>query len=211
MKEEIETTLKRSVCTGWDRGFLESVLSQIERGRTLSDKQIATTEKVINRNGIDAQLIHDEWESVYAAEHKDEALVLARYYKRTGYFSELVQDIFDDIVPDMRAYLKMSGNKYAQGVLRTHYQEPKYPVGALVAPRANCGTSSVLLEEATIANYAQYRFAAAKSFQTKGGLILAVTNIISSHAKGAKTYKILPIGSTIPVIVEERYIKIKRK
>ena len=52
---------------------------------------------------------------------------------------------------------------------------------------------------------------AAKAFLTKGGLVIRVLDVIRSAAKGAKIYKILPIGSTIPVIIEERFIKLKRK
>tara|TARA_R100000805_G_C3536417_1_gene53144 strand:- start:370 stop:549 length:180 start_codon:yes stop_codon:yes gene_type:complete len=49
-----------------------------------------------------------------------------------------------------------------------------------------------------------------KSFNDKGGFVLALHDTIYSAANGAKTYKILPIGATIPFIVEERFIKTKR-
>ena len=210
IKSQIIEVLNRSVCTGWDRGFLESIMDQLERGRTLSDKQLQTTAKVIARNDQHAQKLHDEWHDLYLSEHKADAKVLANYYSNTGYFTALVEDILNDIVPDMRAYLKMSGNKYAQGVLRTHRQEPKYPAGTLVIGRANCLSSSVGMEEPSKISWDAHR-AATKALKSKGGIILAVVDKIRSHAKGAKMYKILPIGCTIPVIVEERYIKIKRK
>tara|TARA_B100000989_G_C19521474_1_gene464402 strand:- start:663 stop:1295 length:633 start_codon:yes stop_codon:yes gene_type:complete len=210
MKEEIEQTLSRTVCTGWDRGFLESILNQLERNRQLSDKQMATVRKVVDRNGEHAQQLHDEWHDLYLTDHKEDAKVLANYYSNTGYFTALVRDILEDIVPDMRAYLKMSGNKYAQGVLKTHRQEPKYPCGTLVIGRANCLSSNVRMEEPSKIYWEEHRLAT-KALRTKGGIILAVTDKIRSHAKGSKTYKILPIGCTIPVIVEERHIKIKRK
>ena len=208
MKEEIEMALNRPVCTGWDRGFLESVLGQLERGRTLSEKQIATTHKVILRNGEDAQALHNEWENVYIKEHKEDAVVLANYYQTTGYFSELTRDILKGQVPDMRAYNKMCGNKYAQKVLETHHSEPKYMPGTLVASRANCTRRDIGLAD-TYTWHTQDT--AAKSFLEKGGLVIKIEDAIRSAAKGAKIYKILPIGATIPVIIEERYIKLKRK
>lgn len=208
IKSQIIEALGRPVCTGWDRGFLESILNQLERGRDLSDKQIQTAIKVIDRNGDKAQAIHDEWNGVYIREHKEEALVLANYYNTTGYFSELTKDILKGLVPDMRAYIKMRGNKYAQRVLETHYAEPKYPAGTLVAARANCYTKNIGLADAFTWN-AQHK--ATEAFRSKGGLVLEVTDLIRSAAQGAKTYKILPIGATIPIIVEERYIKLKRK
>ena len=45
---------------------------------------------------------------------------------------------------------------------------------------------------------------------SRGAFIIESTELIVSAAAGAKTYKILPIGATMPFIVEERYIKIKR-
>tara|TARA_R110001583_G_scaffold84405_2_gene222024 strand:+ start:447 stop:896 length:450 start_codon:yes stop_codon:yes gene_type:complete len=146
METQIKEALSRSVCGGWDRGFLESILEQIDRGRKLSNKQVTTVQKVVARNDSEAQSVHDEWESIYETEHKAEANILANYYKSTGYFSELTRDILAGIVPDMRAYTKMCGNKYAHKVLETYYSEPKYPPGTLVTSRANFRTSHAFLE-----------------------------------------------------------------
>jgi hypothetical protein len=46
MQDEIKEVLSRSVCGGWDRGFLESILEQLEKGRNLSEKQLDTVTKV---------------------------------------------------------------------------------------------------------------------------------------------------------------------
>ncbi len=208
IKLQIAEVMARPVCTGWDRGFLESIMNQLDRGRTLSEKQLETTLKVIERNGEDAQAMHDEWHGIYEKEHKEEANILAAYYSTTGYFSELTRDILKGDVPDMRAYTKMRGNKYAQSVLQTYYTEPKYPTGSLVSARANCYSQNIGIASPTTWS-AQDK--AVKAFRNKGGLILEVLDVIKSAAKGAKTYKILPIGTTIPVIIEERFIKLKRK
>ena len=208
MESEIKEALSRSVCGGWDRGFLESILSQLERGRQLSEKQVVTVTKVVLRNGEEAQKIHNEWENIYNKEHKQEAVVLAGYYKKTGYFSELTRDILAGIVPDMRAYTKMRGNKYAQKVLESYYAEPKYINGSFVAPRAGTVTADIGIGD--IANGA-LSYASAQSFKEKGGFVLSVVDEIRSAAKGSKIYKILPVGSAIPVFVEERRIKLKRK
>lgn len=207
-KKDIESALSRPVCSGWDRGFLESILSQLDRGRALSEKQIATVTKVVLRNGPEAQALHDEWENIFINDHKEEAMVLSRYYMKTGYFSELARDILAGIIPDMRGYSKMRGNKYAQKVLDTFYAEPKYSTGDFVEPRASCTTRNIDTDSLT---NGALGFASARSFKSKGGIVLGVTNEIRSSARGAKTYKILPIGSAIPVFVEERHIKIKRK
>jgi hypothetical protein len=212
MQDEIKEVLSRSVCGGWDRGFLESILEQIGKGRTLSEKQIATANKVLLRNGEEAQAVHDRWESVYREEHEVEARWLAAYYNQTGYFKDLARDILAGAVPDLRGYTKMSTNKYAQKVLEIHKADPKYATGSLVSPRANFQSSHAYFgrEDTTRLSWPIVNGVVDK-FKSRGGFIMEVTDIVRSAAKGAKTYKILPIGATNPIFVEERYIKINRR
>ena len=211
MEVEIKEVLSRSVCGGWDRGFLESILEQLEKGRNLSEKQIATVTKVLARNSEEAQAVHDEWESVYREKHEIEAKWLAIYYNHTGYFKDLARDILAGAVPDLRGYTKMSTNKYAQKVLSIHKAKPKYATGSLVSPRANFQSSHAYFgrEDTTRLSWPIVNGVVDK-FKARGGFIMEVTDIVRSAAKGAKTYKILPIGATNPIFVEERYIKIKR-
>ena len=96
---EIKNSLMRPVCSGWDRGFLESVLEQIDRGRTLSTKQMSTLNQVLERNSSDAQKEHEVWADVYMSEYKSDAEVLARYYTSTGYFQQLASTILAGEVP----------------------------------------------------------------------------------------------------------------
>ena len=205
MKEEIEITLRRPVCTGWDRGFLESILGQIERGRTLSEKQMETVLKVIDRNGETAQAIHDEWEQVYDDEHKEDGLILATYYQNTGYFSELTRDILAGRTPDMRAYVKMSGNKYAQKVLEEARTTPRFTNGTYLLHRATFDTYKHAKFDGDMTWAQQNKIVT--SFTEKGGFVVGVEKYIYSAAKGAKRYKILPIGETITFTVEERFLK----
>tara|TARA_Y100000592_G_scaffold18356_2_gene27866 strand:- start:520 stop:1167 length:648 start_codon:yes stop_codon:yes gene_type:complete len=212
MESEIKEALSRSVCGGWDRGFLESILEQVGRGRKLSTKQIETVNKVLARNDESSQVVHDQWADTYALEHADNAKCLAVYYARTGYFRELSRDILAGEVPDYRAYTKMSGNKYAQRVLETHNAAPKYEVGALVVARANFQSSNAYFdrEDTTRLPWVTVNDVLNK-FKTRGGFILEVTNIVRSAAKGAKTYKILPIGASNPIFVEERHFKLQKR
>lgn len=211
METEIKQTLSRSVCGGWDRGFLESILEQMEKGRSLSSKQVNTVSKVLLRNGEAAQAIHDEWESVYYEDHVTEAKWLASYYSQTGYFRELSRDILSGDVPDMRAYTKMSGNKYAQKIIETHRCKPKFLAGTLVTARASFDSNKAYFnrDDSSRLPWPLVNDVLSK-FKTRGGFVMEVTDIVRSAAKGAKTYKILPIGATNPIFVEERYIKIKR-
>tara|TARA_B100001113_G_C21050312_1_gene596459 strand:- start:516 stop:1154 length:639 start_codon:yes stop_codon:yes gene_type:complete len=211
MEAAIKETLSRSVCGGWDRGFLESILEQLTKGRNLSEKQVTTVTKVLLRNGEEAQAVHDEWESVYRNDYAVEAKWLANYYLHTGYFRELSKDILAGGVPDMRAYTKMSSNKYAQKIIETHKAQPKFSAGSLVTARASFDSSKAYFdrEDTTRLPWPTVNDTLDK-FKTRGGFVMEVTDIVRSAAKGAKTYKILPIGATNPIFIEERYIKIKR-
>lgn len=212
MESEIKEALSRSVCGGWDRGFLESILEQVIRGRKLSAKQIETVSKVLARNDESSQTAHNQWADTYIREHSDNAKCLASYYTHTGYFRELSRDILAGEVPDYRAYTKMSSNKYAQRVLETHNAVPKYEVGSLVIARTKFKSSDAYFdrEDTTRLPWLTVNDVL-NNFKTRGGFILEVTDIVRSAAKGAKTYKILPIGSSNPIFVEERHIKIQKR
>ena len=212
MENDIKQALSRSVCGGWDRGFLESILEQVGSGRKLSTKQVETVTKVLLRNDEASQVMHDKWAETYVREHSHEALCLASYYTRTGYFRELSRDIIAGDVPDYVAYTKMSQNKYAQKVLEAHRANPKYEVGALVTARANFASSHAYFdrEDTTRLPWVTVNDVL-KKFKTRGGFIMEVTGIVRSAAKGAKTYKILPIGASYPIFVEERYIKTQKR
>ena len=106
----------------------------------------------------------------------------------------------------------MSSNKYAQKVLETQRQQPKYAAGTLVSTRAGfrpshaffCRKDTTTLPWTTVSDVVD-------KFKVRGGFILEATDIVRSAANGAKTYKILPIGATNPIFVEERFIKIKKR
>jgi len=212
MEAQIRQTLSRSVCGGWDRGFLESILEQIGKNRKLSTKQAAVVKQVLARNDKDSQMWHDQWEHIYREKHVVEAKWLAQYYTHTGYFKDLARDILAGDVPEYRGYTKMSENKYAQKILEIHREEPKYTAGTLVTARAKFQSSHAYFgrEDTTRLAWPTVNDVVAK-FKTRGGFIMEVTDIVRSAAKGAKTYKILPIGATNPIFVEERYIKINKR
>jgi hypothetical protein len=209
--QEIKNSLSLPICYGWDRDFLVSILDQVERGRKLSTKQETFLTTVLERNSPAAHQQHKVWIETYSVEYVDDAKVLAKYYKTTGYFKSLVEVILAGQVPDRKSFLKMYNNKYATKVLSIHRMKPKYNVGDYIFPRASFTSRKAVFEDGlrreiswTITDLS------VKRFQNKGALIIEHHDAIMSAANGAKTYKILPIGSTIPFIVEERFIKSKR-
>ena len=126
MTAEIKQTLLRTVCGGWDRNFLESVLEQISKGRELSVKQKDILAKVLGRNGEANQVIHDNWSTEYEKGYKTHAKVLAEYHSLQPYYREMAKDILNDHVPERVKFLRMFNNKYSKKIINEYQKEPKY-------------------------------------------------------------------------------------
>ena len=203
---QIEKSLTLSVCRGWDREFLESILLQIERGRSLSSKQRETLTKVLLRNGEEAQTLHDEWEHEYEKSHRKIAKVVAAYYTSTPYYTAMAKEILLDKIPERLSFLRMMDNKYAQKILNEYEAPARFSTGNHVTGRSMLNSTRV--EFADIDWH--IRKETFMKFMKNGGFVMEVCSAIHSAAKGAKRYRILPIGATIPIVVEERFLKTKR-
>jgi len=137
-----------------------------------------------------------DWAVSYQAKKKD-FLVVAGYYSQTGYYREPARRALEDdtFVPTQRLYQNMVHNRYAEKVLREHYNTPKYKVGELVYP---------------VKSYRPCQ----KTWQgpfSRGGIVLKTDAApISSACKGAKKYLILPVGKAHALVLEERWLKRKK-
>ena len=185
---------------------MESILDQITKGRDLSVKQKQTMGKVLARNSEEHQAKHINWESVYEAQYKLDAMILASYHVQQPYYKPMAQDILSDRIPERGKFLRMYDNKYSKKVLSQHTAIAKYELGDYLQPRARLdpyknidivGRDLMWAAKKTLVD----------NFSTKGGFVLKVCQEIHSAAKGSKRYKILPIGTTIPIVVEERFLK----
>lgn len=210
IESKINETLSRSVCGGWDRGFLESIMDQIAKGRQLSIKQKQTLGKVLARNNEDSQKAHDNWENEYLEKYQQEAMVLASYHSRQPYYRPMAADILSGQVPQRYKFLKMYNNKYSKKVLASYEAEPKFSVSDHVLPRTTMSAYKDVEVEIGNISY-DLRSGGIARFKKKGGFVLEVCREVYSHAKGSKRYRILPIGATIPLIIEERHLKRSRK
>ena len=93
----------------------------------------------------------------------------------------------------------MVKNKYAQKVLASHNAPAKYPAGSLVTFRANAPSNSRYLDGAYLKRNVTLM------------VIEADAAPITSAARGAKVYKLLPVGKATTLMVEERHIMKARK
>lgn len=205
---KIEDALSRAVCGGWDRSFLESILIQFSKNNTLSIKQKQTLGKVLARNTAEDDKSHRLWSTTYEKEYKIDAHILASYHIHQPYYRPMSQDILAGKVPERSKFLRMHDNKYSKKVLVQHASDPKYAVGDYLLPRATFNLyKHVEFENDMIWSHQNKTV---QNFKKRGGFVMQVCGEIRTAAKGAKRYKLLPIGETMPIIIEERHLKKRR-
>jgi len=179
----------------WAGGFVESLTEQVASGRNLSPRQIEILEKIESEHSDEAINAAASWDADFSDDMRDRLTVAARYYRRTGYFTNLVDRALTPdgqptaFIPTEKQYRKVTENKYAQKVLTAHYDAPKYATGSMVQLRPSCG------------------YLARSKAGDKPCVVISTTEPIVSACKGAKMYRILPIGSATMITIEERHIK----
>lgn len=186
----------------WSRGFCESITDQISRGRKLSVKQMDVLTRIFNENTEEEVKKLEHWPDDYELKYRDTAQLLANYYQTTTYYRDVVNDILGGKTPERHAFFKMLNNKYAHKVIEESHRPAKFAIGDYVYANASC--DSHRLEAVDSARLSRVVF---NDFRYRGGFIVGISSMIKSAAKGAKRYKILPLGSTVTFWVEERFLK----
>ena len=122
-----------------DRQFGESLKRQFEDGGTLSVKQIECLEKMEQRYSPETVLKRERWAQSYKADHRETALIVAKYYRTTQYFGDLSSNILleENFVPTERQFEALTKNKYAKKAIATATEPPAFPAGSLCLIRAN--------------------------------------------------------------------------
>ena len=201
-------------CSQWAEGFAESIREQIDKGRTLSDRQKIVCLKILKENNKEAQKSLANWESEYNMHHKKKAIQLALYYKSqaAGYYGDIVKDILEGKVPIRGKYLKMRNNKYAKKVLAELDRAPRFGSDDHIIPNSKFLNGYSFNHSMMMARDGSYVAPDERTnFKRRGGVILGVDDKILSAAKGSKRYLVLPFGSANTYWVEERFLKLKKK
>jgi len=122
-----------------DRSFAESLASQHQANGNLSPKQVECFERMEQRYSDEAVKARNEWTAIYAAEHRETALIVAKYYRTTQYFGDLASNILldENFVPTERQFEAITKNKYAKKAIATATEPSAFPAGALCLIRAN--------------------------------------------------------------------------
>ena len=122
-----------------DRKFAESLKRQFEDGGKLSPKQVECVEKMEQRYSPESQLKRERWAQSYKGEHREVAIICARYYRTTTYFRDLATKILldEDFVPTEKQFNALTKNKYAKKAIAAATEPPAFPIGSLAKVRAN--------------------------------------------------------------------------
>ena len=174
--------------------FLESIRNFYAQHKEITGRQEEALIKIENRFSVVAVKKREEWEAAYDDEKRRIAKICAEYYQCQGhYFADLASAIVADpgFIPTEKQYRALCENRYAKKVIESAEAKPKYPIGSFVAARAVCPH---------IVRVALLGGKAAMVIESDCAPIV-------SAARGSKQYKILPIGSSQAIEVEERFIK----
>ena len=192
----IKALLANTALEPRDRGFIESIRNQYIRWSSISDKQSNALLSIFEKYSPEGQSRRDNWIAEYKKEHQKNATIVAYYYKANPpYFQDLVANILTDesFVPTKRQFNKFVKNKYALKIIANTHAEPKYQVNDVIEARQHSG------------KYSNGSYEIVKG--QKGFVIKVDSAPVISAAKGSKRYLILPVGSAVPLHVEERTIK----
>jgi len=183
----------------WERGFMESLHGQVKKGYSLSPKQLDILSKTENRHSDEAVAKRNVWEEQWNDEKKVISKIMAHYYHAMGeYFYNIADKILHSkgFIPSEKQYNKMCKNDYAQKVITSTFEDPKYQVGSMVSIRSNCGADA----------YTR-RFQLREMKNTPVLIVSVGDKPVLSAAKGGKVYKVLPMGKAKTYYIEERHLK----
>ena len=174
-----------------DLPFLQSLGGWFEKTGKLSEKQINAFDRIEYLNSPEGKREVAFWAEEYTQSHREKALVCARYYLgNPPYFSDIAERILavSDYIPSRKQFKAMCENNYTTKVWAEHLREPRFAPGDMVQLRSQSSQ---------------------QVYNPANALCVVVeTNLgITTHAKGGKTYRLLPVGSATMIERQERYIK----
>lgn len=176
------------------REFVESLFDFFNKRGGLTENQLTSFEKIESRWSPQERVKLKIWEKEYRDDHLDDAKIVAEYYSYTGYFSTIAGKILTDetFVPPQKNFNRMMKNKYAAKILEAHKAEPRFNKNSLVQLRSTVGTTSSDMN--------------LRSLRSRLCFVLANDLPIRNATAGAKRYRVLPMGSSDPVELDEKHL-----
>lgn len=166
-------------------GFLDSIHRQLKVKGSLSPGQQEWLNSLCLRYSEEQLQEGKKWSAEYSDQMKINAERVAQYYlNNPPYFGVLAKRTMSGYNLSKSEYSKMCNNKYAQKILAEYKKEPRFAEGSMVQFRKTdrrSGQHAVVLS-------------------TEGRPIIKAV-------KGAREYKLLPVGSMTPIYSMEKNLK----
>lgn len=176
------------------KDFLESILKFYDKKNTLTNRQYQAFQKIESRFSPQEKRKWESWKKEYKEFYYNDSKIIASYYLKAGYYSTLANKITDDesFVPNRKDFLKMYSNSYAQKVVEATRSEPKFEVGAQVQIRKTAGKT--------------YETEYLSPLRLRRCFVLENDLPVVNAVNGAKRYRILPMGYSNPIDIDERFL-----
>ena len=193
----IEKAAARGVSslTDWERNFMGSLLDSAKKYGRLTAKQHDVFQRIEKKTDPEVQAARKTWNEAWDESKREATVFAANYYKANPpYFGEVAERILNDssFIPSEKLYRKMVENKYVQRAWQHAQSAALYEVGSMVTVR----------DSGSVAGSIRY-------YRGKDAIVLEAQDNLSA-TKGARIYKVLPVGAALPIETEERYLKKKR-
>ena len=135
---EISKLAGHKLLNDWEKGFIESVIGQLEKGYKISFNQERIIKRCFDKTSEDEVKKVEQWESKYDDNKRKIAKVIAEYYTEAGYFTNWAAKILANpdayILPE-KTWVKMCENKYAKKVLANMKSPELFEIGGLATVR----------------------------------------------------------------------------
>jgi hypothetical protein len=174
--------------------FLESLRAGLDKWGELTAKQVAAFERIEYLSSAAGKDYVAAWQKEYSKNLKETAKICARYYlANPPYFNDIATKIVSnpEFIPTENQFRAMCENKYTVKVVKEYHRNPEYGNGDIVQVR-----------DSRTMPYHLYNL--------RGKPCVVINNnsgLITTHAKGAKIYKILPFGQSKLFECQERHLK----
>ena len=180
--------LSKEDLSDYNRGFLESLIQYYKNYAYLSNAQIEAFERMESRFSPAEKVKLEAWRGEYASKYQKDAKILATYYRNTSYFKSMSDNILDNpgYLPAKSSFMKMFNNRYAQQVLKKTREDAKFSVNDMVQVRTKVSS----------APYSEMAHRLC--------IVLENDLPIVSSVIGCKRYRLLPLGASKAIILEER-------
>jgi hypothetical protein len=186
--------IKKEVTNPKTKEFLDSLSDFFLKKGGLTERQLTSFEKIESRFSPHEQAKLVLWEKEYRKQYLSDAKIIAEYYMRSGYYTTIATNIITDdkFVPSQAEYSRMANNKYAMKVLEASKAFPRFEKNAQVQLRSTIGNTGY-----------EYNL---RSLRSRICFVLANDLPIRNATAGAKRYKVLPMGASEPIEVDEKHL-----